>query len=88
MIRTLLVSNLWTVMYDHIISDLIVEFKEEPDARRAPVPYEIYRVIVTSRFPEKIYPHFIPEFIQPSAIGESFTFLPHPDPLLYSTLNS
>jgi hypothetical protein len=52
MIRTLLVSNLWTVMYDHIISDLIVEFKEEPDARRAPVPYEIYRVIVTSRFPE------------------------------------
>ena len=31
MIRTLLVSNLWTVMYDHIISDLIVEFKEEPD---------------------------------------------------------
>jgi hypothetical protein len=58
-------------MYNHIISDLFGEFKEKPDARRAPVPYEIYQVIMTSRFPEKIYPHFISECIQPSAIAES-----------------
>jgi hypothetical protein len=81
-------GTIQAVRYNHIISDLIGESIEEPAAWHALVIYEIYRTIVTLRFPEKIFQHFITVHLLTVAIAESFTFLPHPDPLLYSTPKS
>jgi hypothetical protein len=56
------------VSSDPAAKELTVESVKGTVFRHAPVPYEIYRVIASSRFPEKIYRHLIADHVLPAAV--------------------
>jgi len=56
-------AGISAISYDSSGLKLVVEFTRGSTATHSPVSYDIYHAIVSSRFPEKIYHHFIRDHI-------------------------
>lgn len=61
-------ATLRAIRYDEASSEIVLESVDGTLLRHAPVPYAIYRAIVSSRFPEKIYRHLIADHLLPAAV--------------------
>lgn len=56
-------AGIRAISYDSPGLVLVVEFTGGSIAKHSQVSYDIYNAIISSRFPEKIYRHFIKEHI-------------------------
>ena len=55
------------ISFDKMTSAIKVEFTSGAIAVHAPVPYETYHTVASSRFPEKIYRHLLDSNVLPVA---------------------
>jgi hypothetical protein len=69
-------STIRAASYDHIGSELIVESNGGSVTRHAPVPYDVYHAIASSRFMEKIHRHFINDHVVPAANADLWETYP------------
>ncbi len=60
-------ATIRSIGYDPADLSVIVGFADGRLMRHVPVPYSVYRSIVSSRFPEKIYRHLVAERVLPAA---------------------
>jgi len=56
-------AGISAISYDSSGLILVVEFTTGSRSTHSPVSYDIYNAIISSRFPEKVYHHFIKEHI-------------------------
>jgi hypothetical protein len=56
-------AGIRAISYDSTGLVLSVEFSTGSTTHYSPVSYDVYHTIISSRFPEKIYRHFIKEHI-------------------------